>query len=357
MRRQGFNVTAAKKWQGSIEDGIEFIKTFDIVIHPRCRHIIDEFNRYSYKVDKQTGDILPVIVDAYNHCLKGDTLVSCADGDKPIKDVCAGDYVYTRKGLKKVLWSGKTRENARVFSVCADGYEVTGTADHKIFTHNRGWVAIGDIQEGDVLLCVETVEAYGKTWHRYPDASRRSDREYFKNNTTWLHRYTWEQERDAIPPGMVIHHKDGNCQNNSIDNLECVSPKDHRQRHPWDDEQLEKQRAHMADIRPLTVSWHKSAAGHEWHKQHAKEFSFGTYQGEPRKCKQCGREFVPKVHHNQFCSNACKSAWRRAAGIDDVERTCPVCGTTFTVNKYSKKQCCSKTCSMRKRWRDRERSL
>jgi phage terminase large subunit len=67
MRRQGFNVTAAKKWQGSIEDGIEFIKTFDIVIHPRCRHIIDEFNRYSYKVDKRTGDILPVIVDAYNH--------------------------------------------------------------------------------------------------------------------------------------------------------------------------------------------------------------------------------------------------------------------------------------------------
>ena len=154
MRRQGFNVTAAKKWQGSIEDGIEHIKTYDIVVHPRCRHIIDEFNRYSYKVDKQTGDILPVIVDAYNHCLKGNTLVSCEDGDKPIKDVCAGDYVYTRKGLKKVLWSGKTRENARVFSVCADGYEVTGTADHKIFTHNRGWVAIGDIQEGDVLLCV-----------------------------------------------------------------------------------------------------------------------------------------------------------------------------------------------------------
>lgn len=67
MRRHGFNVTGAKKWQGSIEDGLEFIKTFDIVIHPRCRHIIDEFNRYSYKVDKQTGDILPVIVDAYNH--------------------------------------------------------------------------------------------------------------------------------------------------------------------------------------------------------------------------------------------------------------------------------------------------
>ena len=78
MRRQGFNISAAKKWQGSIEDGIEFIKTYDIVIHPRCRHIIDEFNRYSYKVDTQTGDILPVIVDAYNHGI--DSLRYSLDG-------------------------------------------------------------------------------------------------------------------------------------------------------------------------------------------------------------------------------------------------------------------------------------
>ena len=67
MRRQGFKVTAAKKWAGSIEDGIEFLKTFEIIIHPRCQHTIDEFNHYSYKVDKQTGDILPQIVDANNH--------------------------------------------------------------------------------------------------------------------------------------------------------------------------------------------------------------------------------------------------------------------------------------------------
>lgn len=78
MRRQGFNISAAKKWQGSVEDGIEFIKTFDIVIHPRCVHTIDEFNRYSYKVDKQTGDILPDIVDAYNHCI--DSLRYSLDG-------------------------------------------------------------------------------------------------------------------------------------------------------------------------------------------------------------------------------------------------------------------------------------
>ena len=78
MRRQGFRISAAKKWQGSVEDGIEFLKTFDIVIHPRCKHTIDEFNHYSYKVDKQTNDILPQIVDANNHLL--DSLRYSMDG-------------------------------------------------------------------------------------------------------------------------------------------------------------------------------------------------------------------------------------------------------------------------------------
>ena len=66
MRRRGFNISAAKKWQGSIEDGIEFLKSYDIVIHPRCRHAIDD---YSYKVDKQTGDVLPIVVDSFNHII------------------------------------------------------------------------------------------------------------------------------------------------------------------------------------------------------------------------------------------------------------------------------------------------
>lgn len=78
MRRQHFNIKAAKKWAGSIEDGIEFLKSFDIVIHPRCVHTIDEFNHYSYKVDKMTNDILPVVVDSFNHCI--DALRYSLDG-------------------------------------------------------------------------------------------------------------------------------------------------------------------------------------------------------------------------------------------------------------------------------------
>ena len=55
--------------KSSIEDGITYLRRFDeIVIHERCKHMADEAKFYSYKVDKLTGDVLPVVVDAWNHC-------------------------------------------------------------------------------------------------------------------------------------------------------------------------------------------------------------------------------------------------------------------------------------------------
>jgi phage terminase large subunit len=58
----------APKWQGSVDDGIRFLRSFrEIVFHPRCTNTIREARLYSYKVDRLTGDILPVLVDANNH--------------------------------------------------------------------------------------------------------------------------------------------------------------------------------------------------------------------------------------------------------------------------------------------------
>jgi len=71
LKRHGLSkIEAVKKGIGSVEDGIEFIKSFkNIYIHPRCKETINEFNLYSYKVDRLSGDILPVIVDNYNHLI------------------------------------------------------------------------------------------------------------------------------------------------------------------------------------------------------------------------------------------------------------------------------------------------
>lgn len=69
LKRHGLpRVEGVKKWAGSVEDGVEFIKSFRrVVIHPDCTQTIREFRLYSYKVDKLTGDIMPIIVDANNH--------------------------------------------------------------------------------------------------------------------------------------------------------------------------------------------------------------------------------------------------------------------------------------------------
>ena len=46
-----------------------------------------------------------------------------------------------------------------------------------------------------------------------------------------LHRFKWESMRGPIPKGFHVHHKDENKMNNSIYNLECLSPKDHGELH------------------------------------------------------------------------------------------------------------------------------
>lgn len=67
-KEHGFNISAADKWQGSIEDGIAHLKGFrQIIIHDRCKHMAEEARLYRYKIDKRTNEILPVIEDKNNH--------------------------------------------------------------------------------------------------------------------------------------------------------------------------------------------------------------------------------------------------------------------------------------------------
>jgi len=71
LKNQGWNIQGADKWAGSVEDGIEYIRgAFEkVVIHPSCIHTIEEFKRYSFKIDKHTTEILPIVIDDYNHCI------------------------------------------------------------------------------------------------------------------------------------------------------------------------------------------------------------------------------------------------------------------------------------------------
>jgi len=69
LKRHGLpRIESAPKWQGSIADGIAWLRgRREIVIHPQCTETIREARLYSHKVDRNTGDVLPTIVDAHNH--------------------------------------------------------------------------------------------------------------------------------------------------------------------------------------------------------------------------------------------------------------------------------------------------
>ncbi|MDC4235882.1 PBSX family phage terminase large subunit [Pasteurella multocida] len=69
LNRNGIpRIEGVKKWNGSVEDGIEHIKSYrKIYIHPRCKETLREFRLYSYKTDRLTGDVLSTVLDKHNH--------------------------------------------------------------------------------------------------------------------------------------------------------------------------------------------------------------------------------------------------------------------------------------------------
>lgn len=69
MAARGFRIEPAIKGAGSIEDGVEFLKSYHVVIHTRCTNTADEMATYSYKVDKQTEQVLPVLADKDNNTI------------------------------------------------------------------------------------------------------------------------------------------------------------------------------------------------------------------------------------------------------------------------------------------------
>jgi len=70
MVRHGYpKMVRSTKGKGSVVEGVEFLKSYDIVIHTRCEHAISEFTHYSYKVDPKTDEILPVLADEHNHII------------------------------------------------------------------------------------------------------------------------------------------------------------------------------------------------------------------------------------------------------------------------------------------------
>lgn len=71
MQKHGFpKILPAIKGAKSLEEGVEFLKSFDIIVHPRCVHLIDELTMYRYKTDPlDDSKVLPILEDKDNHVI------------------------------------------------------------------------------------------------------------------------------------------------------------------------------------------------------------------------------------------------------------------------------------------------
>lgn len=164
---------------------------------------------------------------------------------------------------------------------------------------------------------------------------------YFGNKI--LHREVWKKFNGEIPAHHVIHHKDGNKLNNSIENLECLNQAAHSFLHAK--ERREELSKCMKNNSGKIHAWLKTEKGKNFLSEKKKrewlELPERTFI-----CEFCKKEFKTKHNRKQvkFCGDACVMRARVASGIDNVERACIICSNLFTINKYQKTVTCSKPC-------------
>lgn len=191
--------------------------------------------------------------------------------------------------------------------------------------------------------------------------TRVGGRKYYYNTKIrrHVHQYLWEKEHGEIPAGYEVHHIDHNTENNALSNLIAMPAEEHRKHHMMNmsEERKEQCRQQANKIRHLTKEWHASEEGHIWHKEHYENVKENLYRKEIKACKHCNIEFEGYIGNgNLFCSNKCKSAWRRKQGFDNELYTCEVCGEEYVANKYLKGRTCSKKCAGKLRIKIEERT-
>ena len=130
--------------------------------------------------------------------------------------------------------------------------------------------------------------------------------------------------------------------------MECLTVHQHRMLHAnmLSDKRKEQLRENMEEnALPRAVEWHKSSEGRAWHRKHYLQTKNKLHKVRRFVCEQCGKKFTSEQVNARFCSNACKSKWRRDNHLDDEERTCLYCHEKFKCNKYSKRKFCSRKCA------------
>lgn len=180
-----------------------------------------------------------------NPCLTYDVKVAVADGRGFVEigklaeeEVDVPVYCLDDKGritirtMRHPRLTGKQKDVYKV--TMDDGTNFNCTDTHKIRMFDGNYKKIKDIEIGESIHVDWKIEASIKDV--FPkDNSYSQNYLWFRRFGRKLpkaeHRLIYEFFNGQIPPKYVIHHIDFNAQNNSIDNLKCMSKKDHDDLH------------------------------------------------------------------------------------------------------------------------------
>ena len=70
LREDGLShISAARKGKDSVNNGIQFIQDYEIIIHPRCVNFLTEISNYTWDTDSKTGRRLNIPIDDFNHLM------------------------------------------------------------------------------------------------------------------------------------------------------------------------------------------------------------------------------------------------------------------------------------------------
>ncbi len=125
---------------------------------------IDEINRHNplSKIEH---------IEATNPCVTGDTLISTSEGlftakalyemARPITIIVDGRFgAGTRQISSPVILTG-TKPVVRL--TMKEGFMIRLTIDHKVYSEERGWVAAGELRDGEKVRISNSVGAFGRT--------------------------------------------------------------------------------------------------------------------------------------------------------------------------------------------------
>jgi len=98
-----------------------------------------------------------------DQCLAAGTLVECEHGQIPIERIKPGDMVWTRRGLRRVLWSGMTNSSAKVFELTTSNARLIGTGSHPVFENSFGFVRLDSLNGSHSILEWQKLRSNGGT--------------------------------------------------------------------------------------------------------------------------------------------------------------------------------------------------